>query len=375
MSSREASPLFEHLLPGERVIWAGQPLPHAGRPLLFVVLRWSSLAIALSSSLFAILLHEAKLPGASSVLAIAVYAGIVGVASELVPRYTLDQCRFTLTNRRIIWSLGTRVRAMDRKGLSFTRLRWHHSLPNVGTIEFVRAVPFGPLMRQERITFHHIESPHVVLALSRGVQPSQNGDGARSLVEALDKDERILWGGAPRGLQIGWRNWLTALLGLVLCGIAIRYASVSFGALRKLEEVGLPVGSSTWWFFFGACFTTFTFMLTIGAGLMWWGFFRASRQSRDTEYLVTDRRVLIRRGLTELSLDRSRIVDLAEIKGFWGSTHLLFLLDGPEGRALGDSGVMRGRLPSPDAVPPIFFDLEDVEEIKSIFQAQPSPNL
>ena len=51
----------------------------------------------------------------------------------------------------------------------------------------------------------------------------------------------------------------------------------------------------------------------MGAWLIWRGFIFARTMSRETEYLLTSRRVLIRRGRTELSLDRQAIVDVAVV--------------------------------------------------------------
>jgi hypothetical protein len=94
---------------------------------------------------------------------------------------------------------------------------------------------------------------------------------------------------------------------------------------------------------------------------------RARAEGRETEYVVTDRRVLIRRGLTELSLDRSRIFDVAELRTVFGRKHVFFILDGPEGRALGDSGALSGLLPARDLVPPVLYDLEDVGDLRALF--------
>jgi hypothetical protein len=108
-------------------------------------------------------------------------------------------------------------------------------------------------------------------------------------------------------------------------------------------------------------------VLGVGGGLVWWGTVRARAEGRDTEYVVTDRRVLIRRGLTELSLDRSRIFDVAELRTVFGRKHVFFILDGPEGRALGDSGALSGLLPARDLVPPVLYDLDDVGALRTLF--------
>jgi len=92
----------------------------------------------------------------------------------------------------------------------------------------------------------------------------------------------------------------------------------------------------------------------------------------DTEYLLTDRRVIIRRGRTELSLDRKRIVDVAETPGWRGSTNLYLVLDGPEARALADSGALGVIAPSRDSVPPVLYELRDAAGLRTLLFGRPS---
>jgi hypothetical protein len=362
----EAARAFR-LLPSERLLWVGRPVLGVPRELGYVVTSLAGGAVATSALLFAALLRVSELPGMQACAIVALYALVFVVGAFLVPRYTLDPCEFAISTRRVLWRRGAMVRSIDRGAVSFARIRWHRTARGVGTLEVVRAVPFGPLMRQERIRLHDLRGPDAVLAKLRGVEADASDGDEPRLVELLDRDEKVLWGSAPEGLLLGWRDLATAALGVVVFVIAIRYGMVTFGALRSLEEVGLPVGSEVWWLFFGACLVTFALVLAVGGGLVWWGLVRARAEGRDTEYLVTDRRVLIRRGRTELSLDRSRIFDVAELRSLLGLRHVFFILDGPEGRALGDSGALHGLLPSRDAVPPILYDLREVASLRALF--------
>ncbi|GAB4208682.1 MAG: hypothetical protein OHK0013_27350 [Sandaracinaceae bacterium] len=355
------------LLPSERLLWTGRPVLGVPRQFGYVVTTVFGGAVATSSLLFAALLRVAELPGTHAFAIVALYALVFVVGAILVPRYTLDPCEFAVTSRRVLWRRGASVRSVERGAISYARIRWHRTARGVGTLELVRAVPFGPLLRQERLVLHDLRGPDAVLALVRGVPGQAHDEPEPRLVEMLDPDEKVVWGGAPEGLCIGWREIATAMLGVVVIGVALRYGVVTFGALRSLEESGLPVGSEVWWLFFAACLVTFALILGVGCGLVWWGLVRARAQSRDTEYLVTDRRVLIRRGRTELSLDRSRIFDVAELRSLLGLRHVFFILDGPDGRALGDSGALSGLLPSRDLVPPVLFDLRDVAALRALF--------
>jgi hypothetical protein len=355
------------LLPSERLLWVGRPVLGVPRHLGYTFAVVAGGAVTTAALLFAALLRVSEVPGIQACAAVALYAMVFVIGAILVPRYTLDPCEFALSSRRVLWKRGASVRSIDRHAISFARIRWHRTVRGIGTLELVRAVPFGPLMRQERLVLHDLRGPDVVLGILRGVERAPQDDDDPHLVEMLDPDEKVLWGAGPGGLLLGWRDLATAALGVAVIVIALRYGLVTFGALRSLEEVGLPVGSEIWWLFFGACLVTFALVLGVGGGLVWWGTVRARAEGRDTEYVVTDRRVLIRRGLTELSLDRSRIFDVAELRTVFGRKHVFFILDGPEGRALGDSGALSGLLPARDLVPPVLYDLDDVGALRTLF--------
>lgn len=359
------------LLPGERMLWLGRPVADVPRPLGYVVTSLVAGGVAIASVLFAMLLRVAELPGSQVFLLVAFNASVFVAGATLAPRHLLDPCEFALSDRRVLWRRGMSVRSIDRGAISFARIRWHRSVYGVGTLELIRAVPFGPLMRQERLVLHDVRSPNAILSMLRGRTRHIERDGESALFDLLEPDEAVLWAGHPSGWLLGWRDLATASLGVGVLLVGLHYGASTFGALRSLEEVGLPVGSEIWWLFFAASLASLGILLAVGGGLAWWGLFRARAEGRSTEYVVTDRRVLIRRGRTELSLDRSRIVDLAAVRSYGGRQHVFFLLDGPGGRALGDSGVLRGLLPSRDLVAPILYDVDDVTSLQVLFEPPP----
>ncbi len=367
----EASPLAKErafrLLPFERLAWVGRPVPNVPRPAGYVLASLAGSGVATAALLFAALLHVAELPGAQVFALVSLYALVFVVGATLVPRYLLDPCEFAISSRRVLLRRGASVRSIDRAAISFARIRWHRSVSGVGTLELVRAVPFGPLMRRERLVLHDLRGPDAILGLLRERARLAHEDDDPALVGMLDPDEQVLWGAGPSGWLLGWREVATAALGVLVLLLGVRYAMTTLGALRSLEEVGLPVGSEIWWLFLTACLVSLALVLAVGGGLVWSGTVRARAEGRNTEYLVTDRRVLIRRGLTELSLERSRIVDVAAVRTLSGRKHVFFLLDGPEGRALSDSGVLSGLIPARDLVAPVLYDLEDVEPLWALF--------
>ena len=148
-----------------------------------------------------------------------------------------------------------------------------------------------------------------------------------------------------------------------------RYGGQAWGVLVDLERLGLQVRSWTWLLLFLATALSWSAIASVGAWLLWHGLIRARAMGRDTEYVLTNRRVLIRRGRTELSLDRKGIVDVAVVEVADGCRHLFLILDDPEGRALSDSGAMMPLTPARDVVPPVLYELRDTEHVCELLLA------
>jgi hypothetical protein len=163
--------------------------------------------------------------------------------------------------------------------------------------------------------------------------------------------------------MLGWRDIATAVLGTGVLWLAIRYGGQAASVLVDLERLGLQVRSWTWLLLFLATALSWSVIASVGAGLLWHGLIRARALGRDTEYVLTNRRVLIRRGRTELSLDRRGIVDVAVVEVADGCRHLFLILDAPEARALSDSGAMTPITPARDVVPPVLYELRDTERL------------
>jgi hypothetical protein len=355
------------LLPSERLLWEGRP--HRGAPRdrawrLVPALLWTISAITAS---FSALLMLVELPGSTQVAFFALYLALFGLAVWLAPSFLLDPCRFAITDRRVIWMRGRLRRSIDRHAITYARIRWHKHVPTVGHLELVRAVPFGPLARKQRIVLHDLRAPDIVLAMVRGEEPSANaGDASTPLTDRLDPGEEVVWGGGPEGLLVDWRDVVTTLGGVAVLVIGLPTGMRTASILATLEEHGLPITSWTWLLLFIAMALTAGVILSVGLGLAWHGILRARAMGHDTEYVLTDKRLLIRRGHTELSLDRSRIVDVAETTGFRGVTNLYLVLDGPEARALADSGALKKIAPSRDSVPPVLYELRDPTGVCSL---------
>jgi len=352
------------LLPSERVLWHGKPARGASRDPAFLLGSLLLLAFASICGLFCALLWLTELPGTRQTGVMAAYLSLLALGVSLAPRFLHDTCEYVVTDRRVLWRRGPVQRWIDRHAVSYARILWNRDTPGVGHLELVRATPFGPLSRKQRLMLLNVTAPDRVYACIRGVNPAENlGDPELPLTERLDRDERVLWGGGPQGWLLGWRDLLTAVAGAAVLWMATRYGAQAFGIVLGLEQLGLQVRSWTWLLLFSATALSFSVILSVGAWLAWHGLWRARAMGRDTEYIVTNRRVLIRRGRTELSLDRKSIVDVAVVPVADGCRHLYLILDAPEARALSDSGAMTPLAPARDLVPPVLYELRDTEGV------------
>lgn len=357
------------LLPSERVLWHGGPVPGVPRDPLWVWGPLIALVFAAVSGTFAALVAITGASGWQGTASLGAWAVVFAIGSWLAPHYLIDRNSYVVTDRRVLVKNGRTVRSIDRRALSFARVTWKSGAIGVGHLELVRAVPFGPLSRSQRLVLHDVRAPDVVLQIVRAGESSDVEEGRDRdlpMTDRLDRDERVLWGGGPEGSMIGWREVGTAALGVGMLALAVQYAWLAFGIVLDLEEIGLPVASVTWTLLLAATLLTFALLAGIGGGLIWYGTWHARAQGEATEYLVTDRRVLIRRGLVELSLDRARIVDLVARRGARGLCHAFFILDGPEGRALADGGALSAMLPSRVTVPPIFWELGELATLRQV---------
>ncbi len=360
------------LLPSETIVWQGSPVLGVGRDLAWRVGPLLVTAIALIAGLFSALLHVAELPGGKQMALVACYLGALAGSSWLAPRWLHDRSEYLITDKRVVWRRGSLTRWIDRSGLSYARVTWNAKTPGVGHLELVRATPFGPLSRKQRLVLHNLRSPDRVLAAVRGVEPtSALGDSDLSLADRLDRDEQVLWGGSPQGLLLGWRDFLTGALGAAVFALGLRYGARALAMMVYLERAGtLEVRSWRWLLLFLATALSWSVICAIGSWLFWRGLIYARALSRSTEYVLTTQRVLIRRGRTELSLDRRAIVDVAVVPVSRGCRTLFLILDAPGSRALSDSGAMLPLGPARDLVPPVLYELRDADRVCALILPQ-----
>lgn len=364
------------LLPSERVLWHGRPRLGVPRQGVWLIAPALFITLAVIAALFSALLAASGIPAVRSTAFMAFYLLATGVAGWFAPRAWLDACEYVITDRHVIWRRGQVRRVIDRRAITYARIRWHGSEPGVGSLELVRAAPFGPLSRRQRVLLHDIEAPDRVWAMIRGEQPTDfAGYGDVGLTDRLDQGERVIWGSAPLGYRLGRSELMMACVGGIVLATGAMYAFRMVGVLLELERIGLPVRSWTWLLLFSAILISGAVILGVGALLVWRSLWGARAAGSSTEYILTNRRVLIRRDNTELSVDRRRIVDVAELPCTGDLRNLFLILDGLGATALDDSGAL-GLVPPPRAaVLPVLYEVRDRELFKRLLFATPEPPL
>jgi hypothetical protein len=155
------------LLPSERVLWHGAKERGVARDRLWV---WAPILACVFSAVtgtFAALIAITEAgPWQSSAL-LSAWGVVFAIGSSLAPHYLMDQNLYAVTDRRVLVKNAWTVRSIDRAALSFARITWHRSALGVGHLELVRAVPFGPLSRSQRLMLHDLRAPDAVLSVIR----------------------------------------------------------------------------------------------------------------------------------------------------------------------------------------------------------------
>jgi len=355
------------LLFSERVLWQGKPLPNIPKDLRWTLIPALFCAFSAVVALFAGLMWVSGIAAVRPASFLSFFLLATGLAIRNAPRHLLDSCEYMVTDRRVIWKRGTIKHSMDKNVITYARIHWHRSVPGVGHLELVRAVPFGPFARKQRIWLHNIQTPDILYSLIRGVEPSEYAgyDDVR-LTDRLDIGERVLWGASPEGWRLGYSELLTTALGVMALITSVLYGYKSAGVILSLEGIGLAVQSWTWIMLFLAVMISWSIITTVGIALVWNGLWGARKAGCATEYILTDGRVLIRRGRTELSVDRRRIVDIIDVPSTGGSRTVHLILDAPQSRAIDDSGLFSNGVPPRATVPPVLYEIKELELFRNI---------
>ncbi len=352
---------------GETILWSGRPKGTTVPPLY----KLTSAVSALSSVValcFALVLGLGLHAHVGTMIFFAAWCATLALAAWRGPLVWRAGVEYQITDKHVIWRRGRLRRTIDRAAISYARIRWDDGQTGVGDLVLVRAVPTGALRRTLSLTLSDLDAPDRVWALVRGVAPTPSlGDGDRPLAQRLDDGERVLWSAMPLASAWSVRRVATAALAVVLLLASFRMVLRANVSVRHVFGAhALPVSVLVLLVAGVALAAALLIAVALGIGYAAW--LRPRRLARATRYLVTNRRVLIRRGNEELHLDRSRIAYVIDAP----SRHLhdLFLvLDGPQARAMatsafgayGDDGLLR----------PVLSAIEDAETVGAILRTDP----
>jgi hypothetical protein len=356
---------------GERIIWAGRPkvvtVP-AGYKLASLVLAIVA-GIATASAILVASIHVAV----GNLILFAAWCSTIALLLRFGPAIWRSEVEYIVTDKHVMWKRGRIRRTIDRNAISYARIHWHPSLPGVGDLELVRAVPTGALRRKLSLMLPGVIGPDRLWAIVRGIPASGGaGDGHRPLAQRLDDGERVLWSARPMS---GWREWIpagsreaiTASIGLCVALAFVRELSVGGRVARRVLAAGLSARSTAFVSMMVAVALTAILLACVAVGLAYVALVRPARLNQQTRYLVTNRRVLIQRGHEELCLDRGRIVDVIEARGQHGLHDLFLVLDGPRARAVAASGAF-GERDVEDGLVPVLHAIADAEEVSQILR-------
>jgi hypothetical protein len=355
----------------EVILWSGGPstviVPSYQR-----ALSWALGVVSAVCTLLAIAVSRSALQGAGGLVLFAAWCASFGIAVRLVPVVWSQATRLVVTDRHVIWTRGRLKRTMERAGISYALIRWNPRDPNTGDLELVRAVPTGALRRTLSIVMRGLTAPDRVWSIVRGVPATAaGGNGERPLAQRLDPDETVVWSGQP---LLSWRSWmplstrrtLTAALGLACALGAVQAASNAGQVVHLLRAAGLRASSVTFLTVTAALVLTIALLVACAGVLAYAGIARKPRLDSTTRYLVTDRRVLIRRGREEIHLDRDNIVDVVDHEGAYGGRDVYFVMDGPHSRAVAASGAF-GPGEHATGFLPVLRGVTDVEGLRGAF--------
>ncbi len=244
---------------------------------------------------------------------VAGWMAALAIASVQLPRWWRSELEYIVTDRHVIVKRGRFRRTIDRRTLSYARIRWDHRDPTCGDLELVRAVRAGALRRRLSVTLYGVSSPDRVWAILREVDAGPaTGSRERPLAQRLDEGERVRWAGRPAAARWAWvphsrRALVGAAMTVGLAALSLDMALQGSHALERVLAAGLEPGSSAFVVLAGSLVLSIAVLGALAVGIGYVSLVRPVLRLRGTRYLVTNRRVLVQRGLEELHLDRDRV--------------------------------------------------------------------
>jgi hypothetical protein len=132
---------------------------------------------------------------------------------------------------------------------------------------------------------------------------------AEHLEQLLQSGERILWQGKPVRAKFMWRKWPRSCFGAVFLGFALFWTGMALSMTSAARSEGADVPA-----FFSYVFPLFGLpFILVGAGLTFGHFIHDKMAWRNTEYALTDQRVLIRSGARTPTVSSTELADVTGV--------------------------------------------------------------
>ncbi|HEX7663520.1 MAG TPA: hypothetical protein VF407_03375 [Polyangiaceae bacterium] len=365
---------------GETILWSGRPKVVASPP-AYKLISVASGIVAATALAFAVVVSVGLGAHVGGLVVFSAWCTTIALAAWKLPIVWRDGLEFIVTDKHVIWRRGRIRRSIDRHAVSYAIIRWDPKVNDVGDLTLVRAVPTGALKRTLEVTLPGVVGPDRLWAIVRDATvPPPFCHGDLPLAQRLDPGERVLWSGTPTRTRWSVRRIGTlgiaalSLLALVRMGLK---AVPSIEKVSALHALPLPLLS---FLIMGVALGALLLVAVAGIAA-YEAAVRPNRIQKATRYFVTDKRVLIRRGADELSLDRGRIADViaapldpstkVDAEGNVEKTKLhdvYLVLDGPQARAFASSGAFGGGQEH-DALVPVFTSIEDAESVVALLRS------
>lgn len=360
---------------GERIVWVGRPkaveTPAALRVVALFLFALSAVSLCFSV-VIAFSLHVTP----TEPLLLAGWTSVFGSLVLQAPKIWLEGVEYLVTERHVVMQRGPFRRTIERKAISFARIRWSSSTPGAGDLDLVRAVPTGALRRRLLLQMRGVAAPDRLFAIIRGVENSSEPHrGDRPLTQRLDDGEHVVWSARPRPTLLAYVPRSRRELGVLALSAVLFYTfgtmlARSVPNLHHLASAGLrnaPLAA----LLLGEGISA---LLVLGCAVYFLidGLVAPAKKLAGTRYLITNRRVLIQQGREELHLDRSRIVDVIPTRTQSGLSDVFLVLDGPRARAVAMGGAFGERETSPH-LRPVLVSVEDAEGVSRILMPESQP--
>lgn len=362
---------------GDRIVWAGRPkiatVPTGYRVASLVMAIVSAIAVA-----FATVVATSLHAPVGGLILFACWCATLAVAFRYGPSIWRAEVEYVVTEKHVMWKRGRIRRTIDRSAISYARIHWHPSIPGVGDLELVRAVPTGALRRKLSLLLPGVMGPDRLWAIIRGIPATSGaGDGLRPIAQRLDDGERVLWSAKPMSswreyFPLGTRQIFTTAIGAFVAVVFVRELSSATRAANRVLGAGLSSSSPAFISLIMGLALTAMLLACVAVGLGYIALVRPARLAQKTRYFITNRRVLIQRGNEELYLDRERIVDVIDAPGQGGLHNIFLVLDGPRARALAAGGAF-GERDIENGLIPVFHAVADAEEVSQILRVTANP--